>query len=111
VDRPGDAPRLAAAEGEQVSLLRCIVGNPFRSVSFDGGWVQREGGAVPRMARAVYQFRKLPGGHLNAARFATLADVLEDVGCADENILDHLRQPEDHARGCWVVDLLLKKKE
>ncbi|MBY0524503.1 MAG: hypothetical protein K2R98_13955 [Gemmataceae bacterium] len=34
-----------------------------------------------------------------------LADALEDAGCADTGILKHCRQPGDHARGCWVVDL------
>jgi hypothetical protein len=32
-----------------------------------------------------------------------------DCGCTDERILNHCRQPVDHALGGWVVDLLLGK--
>ena len=39
-----------------------------------------------------------------------LADALEDAGCADEQILSHFRQPGEHVRGCWALDLLLGKK-
>ena len=30
--------------------------------------------------------------------------------CTDEHVLGHLRGPGAHVRGCWVVDLVLKKK-
>jgi hypothetical protein len=36
-----------------------------------------------------------------------LADAMEDAGCTDADILDHLRGPGPHVRGCWVLDLLL----
>jgi hypothetical protein len=36
-----------------------------------------------------------------------LADALEDAGCHAEDVLAHCRQPAVHARGCWVVDLVL----
>src|SRR5437763_1306831 len=36
-----------------------------------------------------------------------LADALEDAGCADAVILDHLRGPGPHVRGCFAVDLVL----
>jgi hypothetical protein len=36
-----------------------------------------------------------------------LADALEDAGCDDPDILSHCREPGAHARGCWVLDLLL----
>jgi hypothetical protein len=36
-----------------------------------------------------------------------LADAMEDAGVKDAEILDHLRGPGPHLRGCWVVDLLL----
>jgi hypothetical protein len=38
-----------------------------------------------------------------------LADVLEDAGCTDAQLLDHLRGSGPHARGCWAVDLFLAK--
>jgi hypothetical protein len=48
----------------------------------------------------------LPRG-LDVARLAVLADALEDPGCADADLLSHLRGPGMHVRGCWAVDLLL----
>ena len=40
---------------------------------------------------------------------AELADALDDAGCTDADVVGHLRGPGPHARGCWVVDLLLGK--
>jgi hypothetical protein len=39
-----------------------------------------------------------------------LADALKDAGCHSEAILNHCRGGGEHARGCWVVDLLLEKE-
>jgi hypothetical protein len=39
-----------------------------------------------------------------------LADALEEAGCTDQLILDHLRSPGPHVRGCWPVDLILAKE-
>jgi hypothetical protein len=36
-----------------------------------------------------------------------LADALEEAGCGNEEVLGHLREPWLHARGCWVLDLVL----
>ena len=38
-----------------------------------------------------------------------LADVLEEVG-ADAELVEHLRNPGPHWRGCFVIDLLLSKE-
>jgi hypothetical protein len=35
-----------------------------------------------------------------------LADALEESGCENTDILLHCRQPGEHVRGCWVIDLL-----
>jgi hypothetical protein len=32
---------------------------------------------------------------------------LEEAGCDNQEILDHLRSPGPHVRGCWPVDLCL----
>jgi hypothetical protein len=29
------------------------------------------------------------------------------AGCTDADLLDHLRSPGPHVRGCWAVDLVL----
>jgi hypothetical protein len=88
------------------ALLREIFGNPFRPVSVRPAWLAWNDGAVPRLARAAYEERSLPAGTLDRARLAVLADALEEAGCADPDILSHLRGGP-HVRGCWAIDLLL----
>jgi hypothetical protein len=39
-----------------------------------------------------------------------LADALEEAGCADTELLSHLRERGPHTRGCWAVDLILHSR-
>jgi hypothetical protein len=96
----------AAEEGVTCALLRDVFRNPFRRVTFDKGWRTPTATAL---AQAAYDERLLPGGTLDSTRLAILADALEDAGCSKAAILDHLRGPGPHVRGCWVVDLVLGK--
>jgi CheY-like chemotaxis protein len=102
---PGPHP--AGARWEQAALLRDIFGNPFRPVIVHSAWLTWKGGAIPKLAQSLYDQRALPGGTLDPARLAVLANTLEEAGCADPEILGHLRGPGPHVRGCWAVDLLL----
>jgi hypothetical protein len=102
-----DAARADGTEANQLALLRCVFGNPFRPVTVSPGWDTRQ---VVALAQAAYEERELPGGHLDPARLAVLADALEEAGCTDQNIRDHLRGPGPHVRGCWALDLLLGKE-
>lgn len=61
---------------------------------------------VVSLARAAYDERQLPGGELDPARLAVLADALEEAG-AHGGLVAHLRSPGPHVRGCHVVDLCL----
>ena len=80
---------------------KCIIGNPFRPVTFSPSW--RSETAVA-LAAGIYD-----GRHFD--RLPILADALEEAGCDHPDILAHCRDPQQpHARGCWVVDLLLGKK-
>jgi hypothetical protein len=93
----------AAEERAQRLLLREIFHNPFRPASLSPGWGVWDAGAVRSIAQGVYEegaFDQLP----------VLADALEEAGYADPRILDHLRGPASHVRGCWVLDLVLGKK-
>ena len=63
-------------------------------------------GAVVQLARAAYDERLLPEGHLDPARLAVLADALEEAG-AQQEVLEHLRGPGPHVRGCHAVDTIL----
>jgi hypothetical protein len=42
-------------------------------------------------------------------RMPSLADALEVSGCTNAELIEHCRLARQHARGCWVVDLLLGK--
>lgn len=104
----GDVPWPATGEfhrghpdelANQAELLRDLFGNPFRSVGLEPEWLT---GTVLALARGIYAepaFDRLP----------ILADALQDAGCDEEELLAHCREPREHARGCWVVDMLLGK--
>jgi hypothetical protein len=102
-------PAMQAAEAERQAshcrLLRCVFGDPFRPPTLD---LTCRTPQVLRLAEAAYRERTLPGGELDPQRLAVLADALEEAG-ADGAILDHLRGPGPHVRGCHVVDLLLNR--
>jgi hypothetical protein len=99
-----------AETAAQQALLRDLFGPlPFRPVTIEPAWLAWHGGAVKRLAEAVYEERELPSGHLDAVRLTVLADMLEEAGCHDAELLGHLRGPGPHVRGCWAVDLLVGK--
>lgn len=87
----------------QVALLHEIFGNPFRPVVLDPAWITWQSGTVPKLAQAVYDERAFD-------RLPVLADALEEAGCNNLDLLAHLRGPGPHARGCWVLDLILQKR-
>ncbi|MBL8793520.1 MAG: hypothetical protein JNM56_06430 [Planctomycetia bacterium] len=84
----------------QCGLLRDIFGNPFRPITIDAAWLTS---TVVSLAQAIYNERAFD-------RLPILADALEDAGCDNADILNHCRQPGEHIRGCWCVDLLLGKQ-
>jgi hypothetical protein len=102
-----DAARAAGTRANQLALLRCVFGNPFRSLAIDPAWLTAR---ARSLAQAAYDDRWMPNGHLDWARLAVLAGALEEAGCADQTILDHLRAPGAHVRGCFALDLILEKK-
>jgi hypothetical protein len=80
-------------------LVRDLFGNPFRSVVLNAAWLTPD---VLTLAGHIYcdgAFEEM----------TELADALEEAGCDDAQVLAHCRQPVEHVRGCWVVDLLLGK--
>jgi hypothetical protein len=99
------------AQGENCELVRDIFGNPFRpSPPLPPAVLAWNGGTVRRMAEGIYEERQMLEGTLNDARLAVLADALEEAGCTAQTILDHLRGPGPHVRGCWALDPLLGKE-
>lgn len=99
-----EAARLAAFEQEsayQASILRDVAGNPCRaSPTIDLSPLTSD---VVALARTAYDDRALPSGHLKAERLSALADALAQAGY-DSTVVEHLREPRPHVRGCWAVD-------
>jgi hypothetical protein len=96
-DRPGEE-----AGRMHLTLLRDILGNPFRPAKVDRRWLTWNEETATRIATAVYAERAFD-------RLPILADALEDAGCDNADLLDHLRGPGPHVRGCWALDLILGK--
>jgi hypothetical protein len=84
----------------QSQLVREIVGNPFRPVTFSSEW---RTDTVLSLARTMYDGRDF-------SAMPILADALQDAGCEVPDILNHCRSGGVHVRGCWVVDLVLGKE-
>jgi hypothetical protein len=99
--------RVHAESAVQAHLIRCVFGNPFRPMTFTAACVTA---TAAGLAAAAYAERKLPSGELDPVRLAVLSDALEEAGCADAELLAHLRSPGPHIRGCWPVDLILGRK-
>lgn len=95
-----------ASKPYYAALLREIVGNPFSPIVLDPSW---RTATVTALAQAAYTERTLPAGTLDPARFALLADALEEAGCNETVLLDHCRNDAGHVRGCWAVDLALAR--
>jgi hypothetical protein len=96
-----------AERSAQAGLLRDLLGNPFRPAAPCPAWRAPQ---VVALAQAAYDQRELPSGTLSPARLGVLADALEEAGCADAELLGHLRGTGPHVRGCWALDLILGKK-
>jgi hypothetical protein len=89
---------------EQAGIIRDVFVNPFRSLpTIDHRVLTWNEGIVRRLAQAIYYERAFD-------RMPILADALEESGCTDADMLSHCRQPGEHVRGCWVIDLVLGKE-
>jgi hypothetical protein len=86
-----------------IHAMREVIGNPFRPVAINPAWLNWNDGTVRKVAQAIYDERAFD-------RLPILADALEEAGCTNTDILNHCRQPRNHVRGCWVVDLILGKE-
>ena len=94
-----DSPATLAEQREQAALVRCLFANPFRPIPVRGVWLT---GEARTLAGGIYEERAFD-------RMPQLADALEASGCTHVDLIEHCRSSREHARGCWVVDLLLGK--
>lgn len=106
----------------RVAIMRELVPNPFthmvlrprhtmpplldhlgrRLVVFPSEWATPN---VVTAANQAYQFM-----HKTNDVMHSLASQLQQAGCQDARILNHLTTPRRHYKGCWVVDLLLGRE-
>jgi hypothetical protein len=96
----GGAPAALEARRLACELLRCIFGHPFRTTATRNPRWRTP--AVLGLARGMYDDRSFE-------RMSALADALESAGCADAELLGHLRSEGPHVRGCWALDVVLGK--
>ncbi len=87
----------------QAAHIREIFGNPFSPVLIERTILRWQDAIVPKLAQGLY-------GQLAFDLLPILADALEEAGCTNAYILNHCRQPGEHVRGCWVIDLILGKE-
>jgi hypothetical protein len=82
-------------------VLRDVSGNAFYPcLPLSPAIIAWNGGTVRRIAQAIYDDRGFD-------RMPVLAEALEEAGCTDPELLDHLRQPGPHSRGCWAINALI----
>jgi hypothetical protein len=91
--------RNPAIRQRQRAIVHDIFANPFRPVSVGPSWLTA---TVRNLAEQIYVDRSFD-------RLPSLADVLQDAGCNNDDILSHCRSKGPHVRGCWVVDAVLNK--
>ncbi len=85
----------------QCALLRDVFGpTQSRPIRVEPSWRTP---AVVSLANGIYDERRFED-------MPVLADALEESGCTNAAVLAHGRGAGPHARGCWLVDLLLKKE-
>jgi hypothetical protein len=98
--------RLGKGWKSEAALVRCLFDNPFRPPpAIDLTLLAWDNGTIKLLAEAAYENRLMPSGQLDPVRLGVLADALEEAG-ADAALLEHLRGPGPHVRGCQVVDRL-----
>lgn len=78
-----------------VLVREWIVNRPI-----DAAWLSANDAAVKKLAQRINDERRWQD-------LPMLADALEAAGCADRELIDHCRQPGEHSKQCWVVDVIL----
>jgi hypothetical protein len=103
-DWDAEEKRDKAAKKQLARVLREVIGNPFKPPRFEESW---RTSTVVDVARGIFNDRAFD-------RLPILADALLDADCDEEQILRHCRgtelgvkEPAQHIRGCWVIELVL----
>ena len=81
--------------------LREIVANPFQPFpEIQHTCITSSVTSIAERADQDEEFSMLP----------ILADALEENGCIDPVLLEHLRRAGPHCRGCWALDAVLGRE-
>jgi hypothetical protein len=86
-----------AIEKEHADYVRDIFGNPFRRTVFQGMFRDDH---IQSIARLIYENKRY--GDL-----PILADLLEESGILDQELISHCRSRSVHVKGCWALDWIL----
>jgi len=103
-------------EGQCHNFYRCVFGKRIdtfnelqRQLFFAGqknakypAWMKWHDGLILKTAQQIYVNKEF-------SDLLILADMLEDAGVEDVDMLHHFRMPTQHCRGCWPLDLLIGK--
>ncbi len=84
------------------SELRHGLWTLMASEPINPAWLTWNDGLIPKLSKVIAQEQRF-------VDLSILADALEEAGCTNTEILNHCRQPGEHIRGCWVIDLILGK--
>jgi hypothetical protein len=85
--------------GAYCAALRDLFGYPLNPAPVRPEW---QTSTVVALAQGIYDERAYD-------RLLLLMDALMDAGCSNDEVLEHCRGPNDHVRGCWLIDGLLQK--
>lgn len=93
-------PAMEAERAAQAALLRDILGNPLRTApTIERACLTADAVALAAIIDTKSAFEQLP----------VLASLLVEAGCRNQEVEDHCRTLAPHARGCWVLDLILNR--
>jgi hypothetical protein len=101
--RHSHATHLKIVFREGHRAVKEVLGNPFRPATIASTWLSWNDALIPKLAQTIHDERRFED-------LPILADALEDAGCDQEAVLMHCRSVGEHARGCWVLGLLLGKE-
>ena len=80
-------------------MLREVIDDPNKKRVMPPEWLRETGGEIRRNAQSIYDGRRFE-------EMPALADALEEKQFPERSVIEHLRSPSGHVRGCWALDLV-----
>jgi hypothetical protein len=84
----------------QIRLIRDLYDPLVFPIQLNPNW---RTSTVVELARQIYDSSDF-------CSMSILSDALQDAGCDEQSILDHCKNGKTHAKGCWLLDLILGKE-